>query len=83
MLGEYLHTRDYVDILKEFSEARFETPAEFLAQLTPIPPRLYSIASSLQVHPEEVHLCIAVVRYSTHEREKTGLASGYFAQAGK
>ena len=78
-LHAYLHTRDYVDVLKEFSEARFETPAGFLAHLTPIPPRLYSIASSLQIHPNEVHLCIAVVRYATHEREKTGLASGYFA----
>lgn len=78
-LSAYLHTRDYVDVLKEFEEARFETPASFLAQLTPIPPRLYSIASSLQAHPDEVHLCIAVVRYATHDREKTGLASGYFA----
>jgi sulfite reductase (NADPH) flavoprotein alpha-component len=79
MLRAYLHTRDYVDILREFNAARFETPEGFLAQLTPIPPRLYSIASSLAAHPEEVHLCVAVVRYATHNREKTGLASGYFA----
>jgi sulfite reductase (NADPH) flavoprotein alpha-component len=78
-LGEYIDSRDYVDILKEFDEARFESPAAFLAQLSPVVPRLYSIASSLQAHPGEVHLCITVVRYETHGRAKKGLASGFFA----
>ena len=78
-LSEYINTRDYVDILKEFHEARFESPAAFLAQLSPVVPRLYSIASSLQAHPNEAHLCITVVRYETHGRPKKGLASGFFA----
>ncbi|MGD0260680.1 MAG: sulfite reductase subunit alpha [Verrucomicrobiota bacterium] len=78
-LNEYVDTRDYVDILKEFDEARFQSPAEFLAQLSPVVPRLYSIASSLQAHPNEAHLCITVVRYQTHGRAKKGLASGFFA----
>ena len=78
-LSEYIDTRDYVDILKEFDEARFQSPAAFLAQLTPVVPRLYSIASSLQAHPDEAHLCITVVRYETHGRAKKGLASGFFA----
>ena len=78
-LSEYIDSRDYVDILKEFDEARFESPAAFLAQLSPVVPRLYSIASSLQAHPGEAHLCITVVRYETHGRAKKGLASGFFA----
>jgi sulfite reductase (NADPH) flavoprotein alpha-component len=78
-LGEYVDTRDYVDILKEFDEARFQSPAAFLSQLSPVVPRLYSIASSLQAHPDEAHLCITVVRYETHGRVKKGLASGFFA----
>jgi len=78
-LAEYLFTRDYLDVLDDFHEARFESPAEFLAQLTPIPPRLYSIASSLVAHPGEVHLCVAVVRYETHGRARTGLCTGYLA----
>ena len=78
-LGEYVDTRDYVDILKEFDEARFQSPAAFLSQLSPVVPRLYSIASSLQAHPDEAHLCITVVRYETHGRAKKGLASGFFA----
>jgi sulfite reductase (NADPH) flavoprotein alpha-component len=79
VLGAYIYTRDYVDILTEFDEAHFESPEAFVSQLSPIVPRLYSIASSHQAHPGEVHLCIAVVRYETHGRAKTGLASGYFA----
>ena len=57
-LNEYLSTRDYVDILREFDEAKFESPEAFLAQLSPVVPRLYSIASSLQFCP----LCWACCR---------------------
>lgn len=78
-LSEYIDSRDYVDILREFDEVRFESPGGFLAQLSPVVPRLYSIASSFQAHPDEVHLCITVVRYETHGRAKKGLASGFFA----
>ena len=78
-LCQYIESRDYVDILSEFTEARFESPANFLSHLSPVVPRLYSIASSLQAHPGEVHLCITVVRYETHGRAKKGLASGFFA----
>jgi sulfite reductase (NADPH) flavoprotein alpha-component len=79
LLFEYIDTRDYVDILMDFDEATFESPEVFLSQLTPVAPRLYSIASSLQAHPGEVHLCVAVVRYDTHGRPKKGLASGFLA----
>jgi sulfite reductase (NADPH) flavoprotein alpha-component len=78
-LCEYIDSRDYVDILREFGEARFESPSAFLSHLSPVVPRLYSIASSFQAHPGEVHLCITVVRYETHGRAKKGLASGFFA----
>ena len=80
---EYLHTRDYIDILKEFDDARFESTDAFLAQLSPIPPRLYSIASSLAAHPDEVHLCVGIVRYETHGRKRAGLATGFLADQTK
>jgi sulfite reductase (NADPH) flavoprotein alpha-component len=79
LLCRYIDTRDYVDILKEFDEVTFESAEAFLSQLNPIVPRLYSIASSLQAHPNQVHLCIAIVRYDTHGRAKKGLASGFLA----
>jgi len=79
LVSDYIDTRDYVDIMKEFPTARFETAGDFLEQLTPIAPRLYSVASSQLVHPGEAHLCVAVVRYDTHGRPKKGLASGFLA----
>jgi sulfite reductase (NADPH) flavoprotein alpha-component len=79
VLSDYIYSRDYVDILNEFDEARFESAEGFLAHLSPITPRLYSIASCLAAHPGEAHLCISVVRYETHGRQKKGLASGFFA----
>jgi sulfite reductase (NADPH) flavoprotein alpha-component len=78
-LCAYIDTRDYVDVLGDFTHARFESPEAFVAQLTPVTPRLYSIASSPLAHPGEVHLCVAVVRYDTHGRAKKGLASGFLA----
>jgi sulfite reductase (NADPH) flavoprotein alpha-component len=79
LLCNYISTRDYVDILKDFHPVRFETPESFLSLLSPIVPRLYSIASSHDAHPGEVHLCVAIVRYDTHGRPKKGLASGFLA----
>ena len=78
-LSEYIATRDYVDILRDFDEARFHSSAAFLSHLSPVVPRLYSIASSPHAHPGEAHLLITVVRYETHGRAKKGLASGFFA----
>jgi sulfite reductase (NADPH) flavoprotein alpha-component len=79
VLGEYIFTRDYVDVLTEFNEVEFESPEDFLSLLSPIVPRLYSLASSIEAHPNEAHLCISVVRYETHGRKKKGLCSGWFA----
>lgn len=78
-LADFIETRDYVDILREFPQVRFESPESFVSQLTPVTPRLYSIASAQVAHPDEVHLCVAVVRYDTHGRKKKGLASGFLA----
>jgi len=44
-----------------------------------LPPRLYSIASSLKAHPDEVHLTVAAVRYNLHGRARKGVCSTYFA----
>jgi sulfite reductase (NADPH) flavoprotein alpha-component len=79
VLSDYIYSRDYVDVLDEFDEVRFDNPQDFVSHLSPVVPRLYSIASSLVVHPGEVHLCVAIVRYETHGRAKTGLATGFLA----
>jgi sulfite reductase (NADPH) flavoprotein alpha-component len=44
-----------------------------------LPPRLYSIASSLKAVPDEAHVLVGLVRYQSHGRERTGVASGLVA----
>ena len=74
---DFVFTRDYTDVLAEYP-VKF-TIAEFLPLANKIAPRLYSIASSPNAHPGEVHLTVAVVKYHTHGREKFGMATGYLA----
>ena len=45
--------------------------------LRSLQPRLYSISSSPQKHPGEVHLTIGEVHYTHNGRESTGVASTY------
>lgn len=51
----------------------------FVENLRKLQPRLYSIASSVKAHADEVHLCIAAVRYNTDGMEHKGVASTYLA----
>ena len=61
-LDGYLWGRDVLDLLEEFTAAKF-TPEDFVKVLRKLQPRLYSIASSQKVVGESVHLTVAVVRY--------------------
>ncbi|HRJ70810.1 MAG TPA: sulfite reductase subunit alpha [Terrimicrobiaceae bacterium] len=78
-LDEYLWGRDVLDPLLEFTAAKF-TPEEFVANLRKLQPRLYSIASSRRVVGENVHLTVAVVRYTAHNRARAGVASSFLAE---
>jgi sulfite reductase (NADPH) flavoprotein alpha-component len=61
-LDVYLWGRDVLDLLEEFTAAKF-SPEEFVKVLRKLQPRLYSIASSQRAVGESVHLTVAVVRY--------------------
>jgi sulfite reductase (NADPH) flavoprotein alpha-component len=78
VLAAYLDEREFVDLLAEFRSARL-TPQEFVDHLRRLMPRLYSIASSPRVHPSEIHLTVAVVRYTTNGRERAGVCSTFLA----
>jgi sulfite reductase (NADPH) flavoprotein alpha-component len=78
VLTAYLDEREYVDILAEFPSARL-TPQEFVDHQRKLMPRLYSIASSAKVFPTEIHLTVAVVRYTTNQRERHGVCSTFLA----
>lgn len=74
----YLENREFADLLLEYPSAKFE-PQEFIANQRKLMPRLYSIASSPTLYPDEIHLTVAVVRYNTNNRERFGVCSTYLA----
>jgi len=78
-LREYLEGRDLIDLLLD-APPRFPDANAFLAVLPRLVPRLYSIASSPYAHPDEVHVCVAVVRYRSHARERLGICSTYVGE---
>lgn len=74
----FLAQREYIDLLEEFPDARL-TPQELVSNLRRLMPRLYSIASSPLVHPSEVHLTVAPVRYESNGRRRYGVCSTFLA----
>ena len=77
-LAGWLREREFIDLLLEFPSARLR-PQELVDHMRRLVPRLYSIASSYQVHPLEVELTVAAVRYTTNGRDRVGVCSTYFA----
>ncbi len=73
--------RSFVEVLRDF--VGVVVPLEYLLELIPrISPRQFSISSSLQAHPEEAHICVALVQYVTPmRRNRTGLCSTYLSAA--
>jgi sulfite reductase (NADPH) flavoprotein alpha-component len=78
-LQAFLHGRELIDLLLAYPRA-FSEPAELLEILPRLTPRLYSIASSPRVHPGEIHLTVAAVRYRSHGRERKGVCSTFLAE---
>jgi sulfite reductase (NADPH) flavoprotein alpha-component len=76
-LKKFLWGRGVADLLREFPTALSE--ATLLGILRKMQPRLYSIASSLSAHPDEVHLTVAAVRYQYDGRQRTGAGSVFLA----
>lgn len=77
-LSDFLWGRDVLDLATEYP-ASFESAEAFAGILKKIMPRLYSIASSPNAHPEEVHLCVGAVRYTARDRKRGGVCSTYMA----
>ena len=48
--------------------------------LRKIPARSYSISSSNQANPDEVHITVCAVRYEAHDRERSGVCSVQLAE---
>jgi sulfite reductase (NADPH) flavoprotein alpha-component len=78
-LVDYMWGRELIDLFLEFPQPGMSAE-DFAGLLRPMPPRLYSIASSLSAHSEEVHLTVAVVRYEGNGRKRKGVCSSYLAE---
>src|SRR5437016_8589311 len=78
-LDRYLWGMEVIDFLSELPSAKF-SPQEFVGLLTKLQPRLYSVASSLKVYPDQVHFIVDVIRYESHGRVRRGVASSFLAE---
>ncbi len=76
--AEYLWGRELIDLFLEFPQQGVSA-VDLVGLLRPMPPRLYSIASSIKAHTDEVHLTVAIVRYESHGRKREGVCSSYLA----
>lgn len=73
--------RTIIEVLRDFPKTSSAIPIKFLPDLLPgVKFREFSIASSLKVIPNEIHLLMAVVSYKTRLRTpRTGLCSNFLA----
>ncbi|AIQ19246.1 sulfite reductase [NADPH] flavoprotein alpha-component [Paenibacillus sp. FSL H7-0357] len=78
-LKSYIQGRDLLDLVQDF--APWEVPARsFVTILRKLPARLYSIASSYNANPDEVHFTVRAVRYESHDRDRYGVCSVHCAE---
>ncbi len=70
---------DVLDVL-EIAEGVHVSGTEFIETLSPLNPRLYSIASSMRHVGEQVHLTVGKVVYEREGRVRKGVASTMLAE---
>ncbi|KAM6985413.1 NADPH-dependent diflavin oxidoreductase 1 [Aplochiton taeniatus] len=73
--------RTALEVLTDFPHTTAELKVDYLLDLFPeIQPRSFSIASSLQAHPNRIQILLAVVRYKTRmQKPRKGLCSSWLA----
>ncbi|XP_060923388.1 NADPH-dependent diflavin oxidoreductase 1 [Limanda limanda] len=73
--------RTALEVLADFPNTTAELKVDYLLDLLPeIQPRSFSIASSLQVHPNRLQILVAVVRYKTKLiKPRRGLCSSWLS----
>ena len=70
---------DLLDLLKIYSVKDPNQFIEVLKILEPIAPRLYSISSSPEAHPGEIHITVAKNCFTINNELKHGLASEFLS----
>lgn len=77
-IDEFIWGRELIDLVQDYP-ADFPDGEEFVSILKKLQPRLYSIASSPNAHPGEVHLTVGIVRYHSHYRDRGGVCSTFLS----
>ena len=75
-LAKVIDGIEVIDLIQNYP-VEFKDGQEFVGILRKLNPRLYSIASSLKKHPDEVHLTVAKVEYESKGRHRKGVASTF------
>jgi len=73
---------DLVALLKKYPLKDASQFIEVVKVLEPVTPRLYSISSSLEAFPGEVHITVARNTFLSGNEKRFGLASRYLSQFG-
>lgn len=74
-LKKYLYGNNLADLLTSYPYTY--SANELISILRPLPPRLYSISSSLEYAPDEVHVTIGEVRYINNDQLHEGACSTF------
>jgi len=78
-LDNFIWGMETIDFLIDHPSAKFK-PEEFVGLLNKLQPRLYSVASSLRVFPDQVHFIVDIIRYESHGRVRKGVATAFLAE---
>jgi sulfite reductase (NADPH) flavoprotein alpha-component len=73
---EYCWGRELVDLITDYP-GLIQQPQQLFQVVARLTPRMYSIASSQALHPDNVQTTVRVVRYDSHGRSRQGVASGH------
>jgi sulfite reductase (NADPH) flavoprotein alpha-component len=67
----------FLELIQAFPVANTAAYADALLALEPLAPRLYSIASSPEAHPGEIHLTVAQNTFMSNRQKRLGVGSCY------
>jgi len=76
-LAAFVQAHQIIDVIRQYPAK--VSAREFANCVRKLRPRSYSIASSLNANPDEVHLTVAAVRYEAFGSEHWGAASTHLA----
>jgi len=78
VLSDFIANHQVIDIVRLYPAT--VDAQQFVDMLRHLSPRSYSISSSLDANPDEVHITVAAVRYDAFGREHWGAASTHLAR---